>query len=197
MPQKKTNKNGKNAKSKGKRDGAAREFVMKDDSGEQEYAEVIKPYGCNRFHLRCQDGVDRTGHVRGRMKTYIRPNDIVLVTIRPFGSGKEADIVMKYTDAEVGKLASLRKLHGIGGQSAAAGPARPGDDNDDFEICFGEEMAVNDGEDYTDWMGATLGPGLGNRTAAASDDSDNDESDAEGDVGMPHRGGMAVTIASP
>eukprot|EP00035_Acanthoeca_spectabilis_P029216 m.473687 g.473687 ORF g.473687 m.473687 type:complete len:147 (-) comp34856_c0_seq1:57-497(-) len=135
-PQKKTNKSTKNSSRRSHDSGASRELILKDGTEEQEYAEILRPFGCNRFALRCFDGIDRQGMVRGRMnkKCFVRTGDIVLVSVRPF-EDKTADIIHKFTDDEVRRLRSLREL------PESAGGARADDHEaaDEDVILFGEE----------------------------------------------------------
>jgi translation initiation factor 1A len=138
MPQKKTNKSGKNAKcNRGlSGGGVTRELLFKED--EQEYAEVLRPFGCNRFSLRCFDGLDRQGLIRGRMnkKCFIRTGDIVLVSVRPF-EDKIADIIHKFGDDEVRSLRALRELPESRSCEGGANPQNR-HDRDDGDVLFGD-----------------------------------------------------------
>lgn len=58
---------GGNKRKKGKKGGGeARELAFKED--EQEYAQVTKMLGDGRFNCYCFDGVQRLGHIRGKLR---------------------------------------------------------------------------------------------------------------------------------
>jgi translation initiation factor 1A len=100
MPKNK-GKGGKKHK-RGKKGGTetTRELVLKDD--EQEYAVAEKMLGNSRIQLKCTDGKDRLGIIRGAMKKkiWIQMGDLVLVSTRDYQDNK-ADIIHKYTPDEV------------------------------------------------------------------------------------------------
>lgn len=81
------------------------EIVEKE--GEQEYAEVEKLLGDCRVVLKCFDGMQRVGHIRGKMfrRVWINVGDVVLVGLRDFEGGK-ADIIHKYNVDESRELMS-------------------------------------------------------------------------------------------
>lgn len=74
----------------------------KDNSGQQLYAEVIKFTGSNWVHVKCDDGFERSVHIRGSLQrfksgaTKMVAGDIVLISIRDTKTG---DIILKYPDA--------------------------------------------------------------------------------------------------
>lgn len=99
-------------KSKGKRGGGMegkREcpFATED----QVYGKVTKLLGSCRMILKCVDGVERVGHVRGSMqkKIWIGQGDVVLLSLRAFQDGK-GDIVHKYHPEEVYGLREAGEL---------------------------------------------------------------------------------------
>ena len=56
----------------------------------QEYAIVTKMLGNGRVSLKCMDGIDRLGKIRGKMRkrVWIREGDTVLVSLREFQDDK-------------------------------------------------------------------------------------------------------------
>jgi len=118
---------GKRAHKSSRADRDSREMIEPDGTGEQLYARVATKYnssvgGCNRLLLSCEDGVNRTGVLRGRMRMHVGKKDaaggaaltacgdVVLVATRAFGSSANVDIIHKYTDAEVAELAEHVKV---------------------------------------------------------------------------------------
>ena len=59
----------------------------------------------------CDDGTERMGVLRGSMRkrVWVRRGDIVLVTLREYEDAK-ADIVHKYNETEVSRLASMKEI---------------------------------------------------------------------------------------
>lgn len=104
-------KGGKNYKRQ-KRNTSERELVFRED--EQLYARIIKQYGDGRFE--CQifntDSIKTiVGKISGslRNKIWIKPCDIVLVSLRNFDTSN-CDIIHKYTDEEVYILKEYNEL---------------------------------------------------------------------------------------
>ena len=78
----------------------------------QEYALVTKLLGNRRVQLKCMDGIDRLGRIRGNSKkkrVFINLNDYVLIGLRDWQDEK-ADILDKYTEAEVKRLRRVKEL---------------------------------------------------------------------------------------
>ncbi len=76
-----------------------RELLLKSDG--MEYATVIQVLGNGRMRLRCFDGKERLGILRGAMhkRVWVSVGDLVLAGLREFEDGK-CDIVHKYTPEE-------------------------------------------------------------------------------------------------
>lgn len=83
-----------------------RELVMRQEG--QLYARVTKMLGNGRVTAMCGDGVERLCKIRGSMRkrVWVRVGDAVLVGLREFQDAK-ADVIHKYTDAEVARLRRL------------------------------------------------------------------------------------------
>ena len=78
----------------------------------QEYAIVIQLLGHRRVKLKCMDGAERLGRIRGNSKKkriFINLNDYVLIGLRDWQDEK-ADILDKYTEAEVKRLRRVKEL---------------------------------------------------------------------------------------
>jgi translation initiation factor 1A len=80
-----------------------RELQKKEDG--QEYGVVIKLLGNCTVSVKCYDGKDRIGQIRGKMrkKTWIGAGDTVLLSVRDFEEGR-ADIIHRYSPEETRKL---------------------------------------------------------------------------------------------
>lgn len=63
---------------------------------------AIKLLGFDRVLVKCQDGHERLGRIRGKMKrrVWIRQGDVVLVSPWDFQSDKKGDIIWRYTKAQ-------------------------------------------------------------------------------------------------
>jgi translation initiation factor 1A len=106
---KKGGKKHKKGKSSSSNDKIERELSFKSD--DQEYAQIIKLLGNCRIELKCIDGKTRLGIIRGTMKkkVWLKVNDIVLVSLRPFEDNK-CDILFKYETKEVKRLKILGEI---------------------------------------------------------------------------------------
>lgn len=115
-----------------------RELVLREDG--QQYACVTKMLGNGRVEATCVDGVERLCKIRGSMRKreWVRVGDVVLVCLRDFQDAK-ADIVHKYTDAEVHRLRRLGEEVVLPSAAAAAADEDPVADAVEFE----EEEAVD------------------------------------------------------
>lgn len=81
---------------------------------DQEYATALKALGDGRFSLKCFDGKERIGKVRGKLKKghhkkWINAGDLVLVGLRGFQDGT-CDIIDKYTVADARRLKAQKEL---------------------------------------------------------------------------------------
>jgi translation initiation factor 1A len=74
----------------------------------QMYGRVMRMLGNGRLMAACDDGSERMCRIRGSMRKreWVRPGDVVLVAQREYQDSK-ADVVHKYSDAEVGRLRSM------------------------------------------------------------------------------------------
>lgn len=82
------------------------------------YARVIKNNG-NRFIVICEDYIERTARMRGAMRngrggSWINIDDLVLISLRGFGSDNECDLIFKYNNDEkrqiFNEVTELRQL---------------------------------------------------------------------------------------
>lgn len=125
-------------------EGKGRELQFAEDM--QQYAHVAERLGDGRFACRCLgDGVERLGHVRGKMwkRVWVAKGDLVLVSLRGYQDQK-ADIVHKFSDDETRTLQQageipvgvLDESFGHMGEHPEDGPSRcgfvPGADLFDF-----------------------------------------------------------------
>ena len=67
---------------------------------------VTKLLGFDRIMVKCQDGHERLGRIRGKMKrrVWIREGDVVLVSPWDFQSDTRGDVVWRYTHAQAETL---------------------------------------------------------------------------------------------
>ena len=82
-------------------------------SVDQEYAIIMEKFGDGRFLVKCDDGIERIGRVKGSLRNRVRFNvdEYVLLALRPdFNSyssimkkdfKETADIILKYFPQEV------------------------------------------------------------------------------------------------
>ena len=77
----------------------------------QEYALVTKMLGNGRVSLKCMDGIDRLGKIRGKMRkrVWIKVDDYLLISLRDFQDEK-ADIIMKLRENEIIRLKRLKEI---------------------------------------------------------------------------------------
>lgn len=99
-------KRAKNSTRRG--DQRGRETPLADEP-QQMYARVTTLLGSGRARAKCSDGVERPCRVRGTMRRreWVRVGDVVLVSLRDGLAGDVADIVFKYSDAELQQLKKL------------------------------------------------------------------------------------------
>lgn len=78
----------------------------------QEYGQVQKVLGNNRYEVNCLDGKIRLAHARGNLKKkklFIKLNDVVLVSLREFEDAK-CDILHPYNQKEVKLLKKMEEI---------------------------------------------------------------------------------------
>ena len=94
----------------------------------QEYAIATKMLGNGRVSLKCMDGIDRLGKIRGKMRkrVWIKVEDYLLISLRDFQDEK-ADIIMKLREDEIRRLKRLKEL------------PEDNDNNDNDDIIFADE----------------------------------------------------------
>ena len=113
MPNK--GKKGKRKKNSRNHNGptVVRPLLLKEDG--QEYAVVLKLLGDRRMTIKCYDGVERLGRIRGNMRKrcWIAPGDHVLISMRDF-TEKCVDIFHKFNDDEVKRMKKSGILVDIG-----------------------------------------------------------------------------------
>ena len=89
-----------------------RKLEFKDVLDFQEYAQVLKVYGNNRYEASCVDGKTRLAHARGNLKkkkVFVKLGDVVLVSLREFEDAK-CDIIYVYNQKEVKALKKLGEI---------------------------------------------------------------------------------------
>lgn len=102
----------KNKKQKHVSEPGDRKLELKDESDLQEYAQIIKAYGSNRYEANCFDGKTRLAHSRGNLKKkkiYIKVGDVVMISLREFQDEK-CDIIYVYNPKEVTQLKKLGEI---------------------------------------------------------------------------------------
>ena len=99
----------------------------------QEYAIATKMLGNGRVSLKCMDGIDRMGKIRGKMRkrVWIKVEDYLLISLRDFQDEK-ADIIMKLREGEIRRLKKLKEL-----------PEDVNDNENDDIIFANEEEDIN------------------------------------------------------
>ena len=103
-------KNKKKGSKKRLNNNRNRDLIFAEDL--QAYARVDKELGDGRFSLYCFDNNEyRIGLIRGSIKkfTWIKRDNIVLISLRDFDKGK-CDIIHKYTDDEIKILHNYEEL---------------------------------------------------------------------------------------
>ena len=107
------NRGGNKTKKKSRRVFRTRELGLKDlqKVDNQEYAFVMSVYGDGRYELMCYDKVKRLGILRGSLRrtARIQKNEVVLVSLRDFQSGK-CDIVAHYSEEDLDKLIRANEI---------------------------------------------------------------------------------------
>jgi translation initiation factor 1A len=122
----------KHKKGKNKNEERKRELPFKEDG--QEYARVINMLGNGRVQIKCSDGAERLGIIRGSMRKrdWVNKDDVLLVSLREFQDNK-ADVIFRFTPTE----AALLKKYGENVPASEATMAIvEGRDDDafDFEV---------------------------------------------------------------
>jgi translation initiation factor 1A len=110
MPKNKTG--GNKAKKQKRTDLISHERLIEFKDEGQEYAHITKNFGNNRYEAVCTDGKTRLSHGRGNLKKkkiFIKVNDVVIVSLRPFQDDK-CDIIYQYTPQEISQLKKLGEI---------------------------------------------------------------------------------------
>ncbi|KAK2958016.1 putative Eukaryotic translation initiation factor 1A, X-chromosomal [Blattamonas nauphoetae] len=96
-------KGSKNRKGPRRDQDEKRELIFKEEC--QEYAQVIRMLGNGRLEANCFDGKKRQCTIRGKMirRVWIKPGDVVLISLRDFQDDK-ADVILKYSPDEAKRL---------------------------------------------------------------------------------------------
>ena len=92
--------------------GKKRELISREEG--QEYAQVTRLPGNSNIECKCADGVNRLCRIRGSMRrrmgtNRMNPGDIILVSLREFGSDK-GDVIHKYTSDEAFELQEKEEI---------------------------------------------------------------------------------------
>ena len=91
-------KGGKKFKKGKKQTFTKKEFITKDPKEPEEYAVIKKVLGSKRYELLCQDGITRIGICRGKLRTRILVDDIVLVGLWVDMQEDKCSILHKYDE---------------------------------------------------------------------------------------------------
>jgi translation initiation factor 1A len=104
------NKGGKKYK-KGKRQSSQATINIKKTQETEMYGEVCKINGNGRFQIRCTDGKERIGIIRGKLrkKMWVNNKSIVLIDIWEFQDDKSS-IIHVYDDSGVQTLLETREI---------------------------------------------------------------------------------------
>lgn len=104
------NKGGKKYK-KGKRDSQIKKLNIKKTQDTEIYGEVIRINGNGRFTIRCTDGIERMGIIRGKLRkrTWVNMNAIILADVWEFQDDK-CSIIHVYDDTDVEHLLESREI---------------------------------------------------------------------------------------
>eukprot|EP01013_Petalomonas_cantuscygni_P025444 TRINITY_DN473_c0_g2_i1.p1 TRINITY_DN473_c0_g2~~TRINITY_DN473_c0_g2_i1.p1 ORF type:complete len:280 (+),score=85.41 TRINITY_DN473_c0_g2_i1:78-842(+) len=167
MPKNK-GKGGKNRKrGTNKNDPTKRQLDVAEE--QQTYARVTKMLGGGRVWLQCQDGRERLGVIRGKMRrrVWVNNGDVVLLALRDFQDDK-ADIISKFRPEEVEKLVKLRHVP----ESFAEGVAASAEGGGGM-VTFAN---VDDEEEDDDEAARRR-----RRREVPAEDEDDDEDDEEDD----------------
>ena len=108
--------NNKKSKSNSSRRAGAvakRELNLKEDGGEQVYAQITKVLGHCRLEAYCFDGSTRQCLIRGSLRRRPRSRmglgDIILVSLRDYQDSK-CDVIYKYNADEARQLKGMGQL---------------------------------------------------------------------------------------
>jgi translation initiation factor 1A len=106
------------------------------------YGRVTKMLGNGRVDVVCVGSIAKQCRIRGSMRKreWVRVHDIVLVSCREFDKEK-ADIVFRYTDAEVQKL----RKWGEPLNELIDAPSRDSDDENDQVVFRDDDAEEEDG----------------------------------------------------
>ena len=104
------NKGGRNYK-KGKKDNMPKKSNIKKTQDTEIYGEVIRINGNGRFTIRCTDGIERMGIIRGKLRKrmWVNMNSIVLADIWEF-QDKKCSILHIYDESDVANLLETREI---------------------------------------------------------------------------------------
>ena len=106
-------KGGKKFKKRKKQTFTKKEFITKDPKEPEEYAVIKKVLGSKRYELLCQDGITRIGICRGKLRTRILVDDIVLVGLWVDMQEDRCSILHKYDEDDIYKLKSRKELSSV------------------------------------------------------------------------------------
>lgn len=104
------NKGGKNYK-KGKKDNRPKTSNIKKTQETEIYGEVIKINGNGRFTIRCTDGIERMGIIRGKLRKrmWVNMNSIVLTDVWDF-EDRKCSIIHVYDESDIENLLESREI---------------------------------------------------------------------------------------
>ena len=112
MVQKKGGSKAKKAKNNPQIQGE-RKLELCDPTDFQVYAQISKAFGSGRYNAKCFDGKERMAHARGvlkKKKIFVKVNDVVIVSLRDFGTDDKCDILYIYNDKEIKELKKLGEI---------------------------------------------------------------------------------------
>ena len=104
------NKGGRNYK-KGKKDTQPKKTNIKKTQDTEMYGEVLQTNGNGRFTIRCTDGIERIGIIRGKLRRrmWVNNNSIVLADVWEFQDEK-CSILHVYDETGVENLLELGEI---------------------------------------------------------------------------------------
>lgn len=104
------NKGGRKYK-RGKKDSNTKKSNIKKTQDTEIYGEVIRINGNGRFAIRCTDGIERIGIIRGKLRKrmWVNMNSIVLADVWEFQDEK-CSILHVYDETEIVNLLESREI---------------------------------------------------------------------------------------
>ena len=106
----KNKKGGKKYKKQKKQYESSKDLILKENDLE-EYAQVINIKGSGRFDLKCVDGKNRIGIIRGKLRKKKWINNLSLVLINKWEfQDEKCSIIHIYENNDIDKLYDLKEI---------------------------------------------------------------------------------------